>query len=114
MPSRDLLFGGENCIVQQDNDPKHTANIVKEYWTSNGIELLDWPSQLPDLNPIDNLWAILDNRLKGRRPNSEEELYGILHDGWQVLDTELLTSLVDSMPRRLEAVIAVNGKLTKY
>jgi transposase len=114
IPSRDLLFADSECTIQQDNDPKHTSNLIKDYWEDEGIEILDWPSQSPDLNPIENLWSILDQRLQERKPNTEAELFKILTEAWDSLETDLLTRLVDSMPRRCAAVIAVQGRMTKY
>jgi transposase len=66
------------------------------------MEYLFFP---PDLNPIENLWSILDNNLKDRRPQNEEQLFQDLKDGWERLPLDLLQRLADSMPRRIEAVI---------
>jgi hypothetical protein len=75
LQSADLLFGRENCHFQQDNDPKHTAKRVKEWLSDYNCIVMDWPSQLPDLNPIENLWSILDRQLCNLKCNSESELF---------------------------------------
>jgi hypothetical protein len=113
-PSIDKLAPHGNFIFQHDNDPKHTAIVVKSYIRDNQITTLQWPSQSPDLNPIENLWSILDNRTKLRRPQTEEQLFQILKTEWESFGIELLQTLSDSMPRRLQAVIDNNGWPTKY
>jgi hypothetical protein len=96
-----------NYLFQQDNDPKHTAGVVQNYIRQSGIPLLDnWPAQSPDLNPIGNLWAILDLKLQSRKPNTEAELFKQPQRTWQELDVGLLTGSADSMPSRIEKVIA--------
>ena len=113
-PSYERLFPENDGIFQQDNDPKHTAKANVNYMNSKSWKVMDWPSQSPDLNPIENLWSILDDKLKHRKCQSEDELFEALLAGWNSLDPELLTALADSMPRRCQAVIDNNGYATKY
>ena len=109
LPSADLLFGQENFIFQQDNDPKYTAIFNKEFIRENNIPTFKWPAQSHDLNLIENLWSILDSRLSERRVNTQDQLFDSIKAEWQKLPAYLLDHLVCSMHRRCEAVIASDG-----
>ncbi|EFN75575.1 Transposable element Tcb2 transposase, partial [Harpegnathos saltator] len=57
----------EDWILQEDNDPKHRNKLCTERKKQSGIVTLDWPSQSPDTNPIENVWAYLKHKLRGKR-----------------------------------------------
>jgi hypothetical protein len=48
-------YSNNEIVFQQDNDPKHTSRRARNWFEENEIELLDWPPQSPDLNPIEHM-----------------------------------------------------------
>ena len=63
----------ENIIFQQDNDLKHTCKRVQKWLDTQGIEVLQWPAQSPDLNPIEHLWFYLKKRVRDYKNQQEEK-----------------------------------------
>ena len=101
-------------VFQQDNDPKHTSNFLKEYFKDKSIEVLDWPSQSPDLNPIENLWTHIKKELRSYRPKNVKELKSNILEIWNSFDIKYTQNLVNSMPNRIIEVLRENGGNTKY
>ena len=99
--------------VRQDNDPKHTAKKTKKFLQDCEIEVLEWPLQSADLNSIENL-CLLDAEIPlGKRYNKTVFLDD-LRLKFQQTDPNYFQKLVESMPRRLEAVIRSRGYNTTY
>ena len=114
LPSIHMLFPDGDFIFQQDNDPKHTAKINKQWFDDNDIELMGCPFQSSDLNPIENLWSIIDDKLRYRKCNTEADLFAALQVAWRALSADLMSKLAFSMPNRCRAVIDSKGFATKY
>ena len=60
-------------IFWQDNDPKHTTKSMKKWLSENSVNVLEWPSQSPDLNPVGNLWQFLKVQIWKRALASASE-----------------------------------------
>ena len=105
-----------NCTVfMQDGAPCHRAKIVTQFLKSKKIQILDWPGNSPDLNPIANLWTVLKNKVSERQPTNAKTLEQAKKEVWaREMTTEYCQSLEESMPKRLEAVIKAKGGPTKH
>ena len=102
-------------IVQQDNAPCHASRATKKWFAENNVEVLDWPGNSPDLNPIENLWQTVKLKMKRDRCTSISALKNELRRVWCLETTpETCATLVESMPRRIRAVMQNKGFPTKY
>ena len=76
---------------------------------------MEWPSQSPDLNPLENLWHYIKVRLRKRsKTKSEAKLMEHVNEVWRDIPQRLLNTLIESMPRHVKAVIKAKGGHTKY
>ncbi|KAK3562843.1 hypothetical protein QTP86_010750 [Hemibagrus guttatus] len=104
----------QTWVLQQDNDPKHTSKSTSEWLKKNKMKTLEWPSQSPDLNPIEMLWHDLKKVVHAQKPSNVAELQHFCKDEWAKIPPQRCNRLVASYGKRLIAVVAAKGGPTSY
>jgi hypothetical protein len=108
------LFDKGHWWFLQDNDPKHKSNLVKNWIHNKGVQCLDFPPYSPDLNPIENLWHNLKQRVESHNAQNIDDLQQHIQTEWDATDAYLLANLSNSMRDRCKAVVKAKGHLTDY
>jgi transposase len=105
-----------DIIFQQDNDPKHKSQLATQWFRDHEYTVMVWPSQSADLNPIEHCWGYLKRKLNDypESPKGILELWERAEEEWNKIPKEVCQGLIESMPRRMEAVIKAKGGNTKY
>ncbi|KAI7959561.1 hypothetical protein MJO28_003352, partial [Puccinia striiformis f. sp. tritici] len=74
----------------------------------------NWPSQSPDLNPIENVWKVLKTNVQNfYHPRSVDEMHEALRQAWDDFPSSSLIHIIDAMPSRMQAVIEAEGGPTQ-
>jgi transposase len=112
LPRAKTVFKKERCgwELQQDKATPHTAKSTMEFLERNGIAVVkDWPTKGDDINPMENLWAILDEKLEEKNFRSQNSMENAVRQIWHDLDNQLLQNLVNSVPNRLGKIVRAKG-----
>jgi hypothetical protein len=104
----------EQWYFQQDNDPKHRSRVVKKWLHDHGVTEMEFPPYSPDLNPIENVWSEFKRHVSERETKTIDQLQDVILDEWEKVSIDSIVKLIESMPKRVQAVIAANGDHIPY
>lgn len=103
-------------FFQQDGASSHTAKVTKAWFESHRIKVFPHPASSPDLNPIEHLWHLLKEIIRGleRAPTTIDELKEAVRQAWDQITVEDVDKYAGSMEDRVQAVIAAKGGHTRF
>jgi transposase len=113
LPFMDAVYP-DGHRFQQNNNPKHRSALFKDFMSTNQINWWeDWPSESPDLNPIEMVWNLMKCRLAKKSLQTKEDLEAALQEFWSTdLTVEHCNCFIDHLYKVLPTVIAVQGRAT--
>ena len=93
---------------------KRREQLEENRWEGQGLGI--WPSNSPDLNPIENLWYILKYQIRKQRhqPRTKEALIEALQEEWKKINMKKVEKLIENMPERMKKVITAKGCAIRY
>jgi transposase len=101
-------------IFQQDNASCHTAKHTRAFFSEVGLTVLPWPANSPDLNPIENIWSVLKQRVEKHAVKTKDDLIRVVKAEWSSLDMDLIRRTIYSMKNRIEQVHSRGGLKCDY
>jgi transposase len=107
-------------VFQQDNAPAHTYRKIEPYLKGQStFGHMHWPPYSPDLSPIENFWPMFKEevRKRGQTRNIDElwaSIEATVEDFKKPEWVQKIRNMIDSMPRRVQAVFDCKGKQTRY
>lgn len=116
VPAAEEWFRNEEVgwELQQDKATCHMAKSTMTFLEQKGINVVEgWPTKGDDINPMENLWAIVDEKLEQKKFATKKSMQNSLREIWRQVDEGLLNRLIESVPSRLQRIIKAKGGSTK-
>jgi transposase len=111
---------GKGVQTVEDGASYHTSTYSCRHRLQLGVRKMEWPPHSPDLNPIENVWALMKTHYRQevwrtkKLPRNEEELIEVAQRVWEGLPWPKVYRMIDSMPSRVAACLRRNGGPTRY
>ncbi len=103
MPSLQKL--SSNITTTSNTPTEMTTTLLLK------VKVIEWPSVYPDLNPIEHMWGILKQKVEKHHVSNNQKIRDVVMEEWKRMPATTGAVLVNSMPRRIKAVLDNNGAL---
>lgn len=106
-------------LFLMDNDPSQTSKASHRAMEQVEAELHKIPPRSPDLNPIENIFHVVKNFLDDEaisfniRKETFEDFKTRVINMFEKIDVDMIDRTIESMPKRIDAVLSSKGYRTK-
>ena len=105
----------QNWMFMHGNAPSRRSKYTLKCFESKSIKIIKWFAVSPNRNPIENIWDLIDKKLKKTKPTNVKELEQMIQTIWYGVTCLQCKVLVGSMPRRIGRCIrSTGGTFNKY
>lgn len=109
--SLNKFYGEKNFIFEQDGAPAHRSKKTLDFIQKQQINIIEnWPANSPDLSCIEQVWSILEVKIRKYSITSLNQLYECLQKEWYSIPQKKLDSLISKTKDRFKLCIEENGK----
>ena len=110
-----IQFHGPNVTYMHDNARRHSDAITRQFLAINNVNVLDWPANSPDLNPIEHIWDELGRHVRRNHAiHTVNDLAAALQAEWANLPAPFIQRYVNSVRHCITACIAQIGGYMRY
>ncbi|CAF1252565.1 unnamed protein product [Rotaria magnacalcarata] len=109
-----LPHSSHEILLQQDNARPHVSIKTRKYFKKKHLHPIPWSANSADLNLIENIWSILDDKLLKFNINNTEQLKSAMQMAWLEISNDIVRKLFKSVPKRIRQVINRRGFACRY
>ncbi|CAF4343613.1 unnamed protein product [Rotaria sp. Silwood2] len=109
-----LPHSSHEILLQQDNARPHVSIKTRKYLKKKHLHPIPWRANSTDLNLIENIWSMLDDKLLKFNINNTEQLKTAMQMAWLEISNDTVRKLFESMPKRIQQVINRRGFAYRY
>lgn len=100
-----------SSLFMQDNAKPHAAKDTLSFLEDEGLKVLEWPPQSPDLNPIEQVWGWMVMQMRDMTFKSIKDIRALVRELWEKIPKETILAYIHKIPSKMEYIKTHNGDL---
>jgi transposase len=101
----------EGPLLAMDNAAPHSSKHTKYILDLHSVVRQLWPAQSPDMNPIEQIWKYIRNKIRHREvyPQNKEEMFKAWEEEWLAIPQRVIDYHISKILKRCQQVLDHDG-----